>query len=519
MAFKFNWPEFTTEFVEQAKNLLTTALNKSNKPANIVDRIVVKDLNMGTKVTKLEIMEIGELAVDKFRGIFKLIYSGDAHLTLQTKVQANPMNSNKSDVSMYTRRGILAADQPLVVPMLLRLSNLKLRGIIVLVVSKQKGITLVFKNDPLEKVDVTSTFDSISSIQRFLQTEIEKRLRIMFQEDLPSIVHQLSLQKWLNGGAKKKEDTVPLKDSSNPNAFSDSAPYDTMSMPELRHHTPSSTATSEPSSISPESSFYAEDGSYIGDLDSLDGSPGYSSYSSFGDLFERKKEEGLKAISRPNKEDRSDNGRPHVFHRQRLIVSPQPHRRGSLPAWLPSSQQDQQYSRSNLRNSLRRHIHTDAKTPITVTNGIQFNEMVCPISNSIHTQMTAANLQRHNQSQFVDRTTLPQPQRSASNHKSLNESCDLNNDISSSKDMFIENHSLSQPQEIVLQPSETSVAARLATLMNSNHTISPYTRALQHLTFRSYPHPAKKIITNKRKSPGKVVVKRNVLKIPGLTSG
>ncbi|CAJ0840521.1 21136_t:CDS:2 [Entrophospora sp. SA101] len=188
MAFKFNWPDFTTEFIEQAKQLLTTALNKSNKPANIVDHIVVKDLNMGTKPPELEVMEIGELAVDKFKGIFKLIYSGDAHLTLQTKVQANPMNNNKSDVSIYTRRGILAADQPLVVPMLLRLSNLKLRGIFVLVVSKQKGITLAFKSDPLEKIDVTSTFDSISTIQRFLQNEIEKRLRTMFQEDLPSII-------------------------------------------------------------------------------------------------------------------------------------------------------------------------------------------------------------------------------------------------------------------------------------------------------------------------------------------
>ncbi|CAH1758122.1 10976_t:CDS:2 [Entrophospora sp. SA101] len=197
MAFKFNWPDFTTEFIEQAKQLLTTALNKSNKPANIVDHIVVKDLNMGTKPPELEVMEIGELAVDKFKGIFKLIYSGDAHLTLQTKVQANPMNNNKSDVSIYTRRGILAADQPLVVPMLLRLSNLKLRGIFVLVVSKQKGITLAFKSDPLEKIDVTSTFDSISTIQRFLQNEIEKRLRTMFQEDLPSIVHQLSLQKFV----------------------------------------------------------------------------------------------------------------------------------------------------------------------------------------------------------------------------------------------------------------------------------------------------------------------------------
>jgi distribution and morphology protein 34 len=34
------------------------------------------------------------------------------------------------------------------VPMTLRLSNLSLRAIVVLVVSRQKGITLVFKNDP-----------------------------------------------------------------------------------------------------------------------------------------------------------------------------------------------------------------------------------------------------------------------------------------------------------------------------------------------------------------------------------
>ncbi|CAG8583355.1 378_t:CDS:2, partial [Dentiscutata heterogama] len=360
------WPEFTTEFVEQAKQLLTTALNKSSKPVNIVDPIVVKDLNMGTKPPELEIMEICELAVDKFRGIFKLIYSGDAHLTLQTKVQANPMNSNKSDVSVYTRRGILAADQPLVVPMLLRLSNLKLRGIIVLVVSKQKGITLVFKNDPLEKVDVTSTFDSISSIQRFLQSEIEKRLRTMFQEDLPSIVHQLSLQKWLSGTKKKEppegsSERMPITDHRPLNILPENTPYDTMSMPDIRYRTPISTPNSELSSISPESSFYAEEGSSvssIGDIDSLDGYSGYSSYSNFGDLFERKKEEGLKAISRPNKEHHLDGNRPRIFHRQRLLISPQLHRRGSLPTWLPSAIQEQRESQP--KKPLRRRY---AKLP------------------------------------------------------------------------------------------------------------------------------------------------------------
>ncbi|CAG8518662.1 6475_t:CDS:2 [Funneliformis caledonium] len=528
MAFKFNWPDFTTEFVDQAKQLLTTALNKSNKPANIVDHIVVKDLNMGTKAPELEIMEIGELAVDKFRGIFKLIYSGDAHLTLQTKVQANPMNSNKSDVSMYTRRGILAADQPLVVPMLLRLSNLKLRGIIVLVISKQKGITLVFKNDPLEKVDVTSTFDSISSIQRFLQTEIEKRLRIMFQEDLPSIVHQLSLQKWLNVSKRKEETTLKRELSEKDHNFDrnplhhlpENTPYDTMSMPDLRYHTPLSTPSSEFSSISPESSYYAEDSySNMGDLDSLDGYPGCSTYSNFGDLFDRQKEEGLKAISQPDKDHHSDINRPRVFHRQRFLVSPKPQRRDSLPTWLPSIQQEQSY---DVRKPLRRHVLNEVNHQLSpIITASQFVETVSLASN----KMTAANLQRHNQYQVSERTQ-PSHHSFLSPNTSNNLPCDgsLNSSVHDFNHMKTqtctnEHDILLRRQEIVLQPSETSVAAQLATLMNSNHTISPYTRTLQHLTFRSFPHPANKTLTNKRKLPGKVVVKRNILKFPGLTTG
>ena len=102
---------------------------------------------------------------------------------------------------MLGGRSIVAAHHPLVVPMHLRLSALRLRAIIVLVVSKQKGITLVFKNDPLENLDVNSTFDSIAVIQKFIQQQIEGQLREMFREDLPGIIHRLS-QKWFSKTSK-----------------------------------------------------------------------------------------------------------------------------------------------------------------------------------------------------------------------------------------------------------------------------------------------------------------------------
>ena len=52
MSFKVNWPTFSPEFLSKAKEQLQVALNKEgdDKPANIVDSILVQELYMGTKV-------------------------------------------------------------------------------------------------------------------------------------------------------------------------------------------------------------------------------------------------------------------------------------------------------------------------------------------------------------------------------------------------------------------------------------------------------------------------------------
>ena len=89
MAFNFNWSPLTADasFYTRAKELLTVALNKSPKPPIIVDDILVNELNLGSTPPELEILEIGDLAEDRFRGIFKMCYTGDAYLTLKTRVQ------------------------------------------------------------------------------------------------------------------------------------------------------------------------------------------------------------------------------------------------------------------------------------------------------------------------------------------------------------------------------------------------------------------------------------------------
>ncbi|KIM46476.1 hypothetical protein M413DRAFT_441567 [Hebeloma cylindrosporum] len=233
MSFTFNWPRFSDQFHYDAIQMLNTALNKGNKPPIIADKIEVVELEMGTQPPELEIRDIGDLTVDQFRGIFRMTYSGDAHLVLKTKVQANPLNHKQPDIHlMGGSRGMLAAKHPLVVPMLLRLSHFKLSSYVVLVVSKQKGITLVFKTDPLQNVDINSTFDSIAVIQNFIQREIEGQLRQMFREDLPGIIHRLS-QQWV-----KAKVEAPYLNKRPPPAPSTRRNLDTMSTSDVFPHRP-----------------------------------------------------------------------------------------------------------------------------------------------------------------------------------------------------------------------------------------------------------------------------------------
>lgn len=207
--------------------MLTTALNKSPKPPIIVDDIIVTELNLGTTPPELEILEIGDLAEDRFRGIFKMSYKGDAFLTLKTKVQANPLNTYLSTKPDFASPMPLAASSGLTIPLQITLSDIRLNGFVILVFSKQKGITLVFRNDPLESLKVSSTFDSIPFVRDYLQKVIEEQLRVLFMDDLPAIIHRLSLRLFVPEFQELETETEERLDGSNDTA----APIDPLLTP------------------------------------------------------------------------------------------------------------------------------------------------------------------------------------------------------------------------------------------------------------------------------------------------
>ena len=75
--------------------------------------------------------------------------------------------------------------------------------------SKQKGLTIVFRNDPLESLKVSSTFDSIQFVRDYLQKTIEGKLRDLMMDELPAIIHRLSLRLWCPDQIPRDEEELP----------------------------------------------------------------------------------------------------------------------------------------------------------------------------------------------------------------------------------------------------------------------------------------------------------------------
>ncbi|GEQ66348.1 hypothetical protein JCM33374_g11 [Metschnikowia sp. JCM 33374] len=203
MSFNVNWNTLETDSLRNwTTELLTGALNSGKRPNILASDITIKDLNFGKIAPDFEILEIGELDKDRFRGIFKINYDGDFHLTLHTQVQANPLkihsdNSREHEVaedSSFVTPDFLLSTEPFNIPLDLKLSDIKISGIGIIVFSQTKGLTLVFRNDPLDSIKVSSTFDTVQVLSNFLQTQIETQIRDLFRETLPTLIHQYSLK-------------------------------------------------------------------------------------------------------------------------------------------------------------------------------------------------------------------------------------------------------------------------------------------------------------------------------------
>lgn len=92
----------------------------------------------------------------------------------------------------------------------------------------------MFRNDPLESLKVSSTFDSIPFVREYLQKEIEGQLRTLLMDEVPAIIHRLSLRLWVpeyraredEERAKDNENSVPEEKAIDPLASPPDDPVD-----------------------------------------------------------------------------------------------------------------------------------------------------------------------------------------------------------------------------------------------------------------------------------------------------
>lgn len=242
MSFKIDWDCVEKEsFTQYAKSSLNDAMNSGKRPNILSDGIKIVDLNFGSIPPDFEILEIGDLGKNRFRGIFKFNYSGDSSVTLTTKVSASLLknyNANITDAMVentepdyqnscqelagFVKPKFVVSDCNFDIPLYVTLSGIKMSSIIVVVFSVSKGLTLVFKNEPLESIEVNSTFDQIKPIARFLQERIETQIGELFKEFLPSMLYKFSLEyttqsfqqfhKTIGDEKEEEEPRVLLKD-------------------------------------------------------------------------------------------------------------------------------------------------------------------------------------------------------------------------------------------------------------------------------------------------------------------
>ena len=484
-----------------------------------------------------------------------------------TPIQANPLNHKQPDIHLMTgSRGMLAAKQPLVVPMLLRLSHFKLNSYVVLVVSKQKGITIVFKTDPLQHVDINSTFDSIAVIQKFIQREIEGQLRQMFREDLPGIIHRLS-QQWVKAKveapylSKRTIPQVPRPLSLHEPISSYPSPLSLQSAPAYSVAAPSVLGVRRPRSVSGLStssrrstprplqtpSTGAESPTSFPDIENFDptyglrpeGLPTKSLFNSFNKLFSPSK--GLAELAEPleevNELDELTSFADSVSNTRPSTPSDHPQEYETVPAvgggtvarprvYLSHSQVHSPTGQAPVNPVppppyLRRSSSLDYEAPrlrgpLPLPQPTLPSPLVDPQSGTFDLSHTRKRYSNPELPPLASTSTTPPVLRLVNNHAPLptpppsdthtdpgnthrrRRSEDRRSSISSSIPDRFDTTSPSlhggfgpdpEPQ-IVLRPSLNEHVFKLSTLTHSNHTLSPFTRSLEHFAVRSGPPKA-----------------------------
>lgn len=128
----------------------------------------------------MEFLEIGELSLEACRALLRLAYHGDASITLQLQLQSNPLSL------------ISAREASYISPIELTVSQVHLDTLLSVHVSRWHGVTVTFRNDPIQSLQINTTFDGLPAVQAKIQEEVERRVREALRTELPAAIHEMT---------------------------------------------------------------------------------------------------------------------------------------------------------------------------------------------------------------------------------------------------------------------------------------------------------------------------------------
>jgi distribution and morphology protein 34 len=396
------------------------------------------------------------------------------------------------------------------------------------VVDRTKGVTLSFKNDPLDSVLVSSTFDSLPSVQKFLQQAIENQLRQVFAEDLPGIIHEMSL-KYINGEKNTrppkhndqahlgrslytKEGNVEGFQRGRVESFAFHPPENQESEGELNARL----AVSLPDLHRYQEEHQRTDGANwsveeraVNDRRETRGrSPSPTQSKWRGNEGNLKLEFDAEARAKLTKSLSLLNLNRVGGLRQ--VVEQEPHL--SAQVHYRSSPSVHGLDSSSIKSS----------PPIISGHPFSASSFLTNSPIGVRQQMLNATLAgKHHDSPH--RSLYQSPSASRPTALYFNQPSSPTGDSeypnSPRSELADEFHSLTNsssptsPNQIVLEPVHNSMTAHLGHLMNANHTMSPYTRVVEHFALRSFPHSTKVSSRHRRRLPWGGRLRRNVVKL------
>lgn len=190
MSFKFNWQFFNVaDLQKRCKDAFTASVASTRRPPSIAEPIRATDINFGSQPPEIVFREIKAVSLNRTHLVFSVKYSGDASITLETAVHANPLleSFNESNFFPFVQPKLVAALTPFVLPFELKIQHVVLDTLINVIYTPQ-GVIITFGDDPIKHLEVQTSLDMIPMLNAMIAQILKVNLEVAFEEDIPESV-------------------------------------------------------------------------------------------------------------------------------------------------------------------------------------------------------------------------------------------------------------------------------------------------------------------------------------------